>query len=132
MQLEFSSYVAGDEDYSGFEYSLLGNLSEVRIVYLNRFVQEVSGYFKLLIVFLTFILLPGVLLSACCDSLQIVGYFIGLVPTGSRSVVILKDQMTNSEKWFSRADIEGSPAVKLDLTLTKPIIIMPRRTDSLE
>jgi vacuolar protein sorting-associated protein 13A/C len=41
MQLVFTSYSADDEDYKGYEYSLFGNLSEVRIVYLNRFVQEV-------------------------------------------------------------------------------------------
>lgn len=41
LQLDFSSFNAADEDYSGYEYSLNGQLSEVRIVYLNRFVQEV-------------------------------------------------------------------------------------------
>lgn len=42
VQLDFSSFSPDDEDYCGYEYSLLGKLSEVRIVYLNRFVQEVS------------------------------------------------------------------------------------------
>lgn len=42
MQLEFSSFNADDEDYKGYDYSLLGQLSEVRIVYLNRFIQEVG------------------------------------------------------------------------------------------
>lgn len=41
LQLDFSSFNAADEDYSGYEYSLNGQLSEVRIVYLNRFVEEV-------------------------------------------------------------------------------------------
>jgi vacuolar protein sorting-associated protein 13A/C len=41
MQIDFSSYSVGDEDYRGYDYSLIGKLSEVRIVYLNRFVQEV-------------------------------------------------------------------------------------------
>ena len=41
MQLVFTSYSADDEDYKGYEYSLFGHLSEVRIVYLNRFIQEV-------------------------------------------------------------------------------------------
>lgn len=44
----------------------------------------------------------------------------------------MKDQGTNLEKWFTRSEIEGSPALKLDLSLKKPIILMPRRTDSLE
>lgn len=42
MQLLFSSFSSDDDDYEGYEYSLSGQLSEVRIVYLNRFIQEVS------------------------------------------------------------------------------------------
>lgn len=51
MQIDFSSYNVGDEDYCGYDYSLVGQLSEVRIVYLNRFVQEVgiSSLFSFLI-----------------------------------------------------------------------------------
>lgn len=41
LQLEFCSFNADDEDYEGYEYSLHGQLSEVRVVYLNRFIQEV-------------------------------------------------------------------------------------------
>ena len=41
VQIDFSSYNVGDEDYCGYDYSLVGQLSEVRIVYLNRFVREV-------------------------------------------------------------------------------------------
>ncbi|KAJ8763967.1 hypothetical protein K2173_003749 [Erythroxylum novogranatense] len=100
VELVFSSFNVDDEDYEGYEYSLFGQLSEVRLVYLNRFVQEV------------------------------VSYFTSLVPENSKSVVKLQDQVTNSEKWFTTSEIEGSPAFKLDLSLTKPIILMPRRTDS--
>lgn len=57
---------------------------------------------------------------------------MGLVPNNSKDVVKVNDQVTNSEKWFTTSEIEGSPAVKLDLSLRKPIILMPRRTDSLE
>ncbi|MQL82370.1 hypothetical protein Taro_014851 [Colocasia esculenta] len=102
VELEFSSFSVDDEDYEGFEYSLNGQLSEVRIIYLNRFVQEV------------------------------VSYFMGLAPSNSKGLVKLKDQVTDSEKWFTSSEIEGSPAVKLDLSLTKPIILMPRRTNSLD
>lgn len=42
VQLLFSSYSSDDEDYEGYDYSLIGKLSEVRIVYLNRFIQEVT------------------------------------------------------------------------------------------
>lgn len=57
---------------------------------------------------------------------------MGLVPNDSKDVVKLKDQVTDSEKWFTTSEIEGSPAIRLDLSLRKPIILMPRRTDSLE
>eukprot|EP01018_Ginkgo_biloba_P007916 Gb_35998 [translate_table: standard] len=100
VELEFFSFNPEDEDYEGFEYSLVGELSEVRFVYLNRFIQE------------------------------LIGYFMGLTPKESNSVVKLKDRMTNSEKCFTESEIEGLPALKLDLSLNKPIIVMPRRTDS--
>ncbi|XP_068635813.1 uncharacterized protein [Aristolochia californica] len=102
VELDFSSYSVDDEDYSGYDYSLSGQLSEVRIVYLNRFVQEV------------------------------ISYFVGLTPGNSKGRVKLQDHRTNSEKWFTTGEIEGSPALKLDLSLKKPIIVMPRRTDSLD
>lgn len=57
---------------------------------------------------------------------------MGLVPRDSKGVVQMKDQMTNSEKWFTTSEIEGSPALKLEVSLKKPIIVMPRHTDSPE
>ena len=65
-------------------------------------------------------------------NLKVVSYFMGLVPNNPKDVVKIKDQVTNSEKWFTTSEFEGSPAVKLDLSLRKPIILMPWRTDSLE
>ncbi|CAN1333900.1 Intermembrane lipid transfer protein VPS13 [Linum perenne] len=100
VELMFTSFSSDDDDYEGYEYSLVGKLSEVRFVYLNRFIQEVSSY------------------------------FMGLVPENANSVVKLKDQVTNSEKWFMTSEIEGSPALKLDLSLRNPIILMPRSTES--
>jgi len=100
VEIDFSSYNVGDEDYCGYDYSLVGQLSEVRIVYLNRFVQE------------------------------IISYFMGLVPKSSDAVVKLKDNKTNSEKWVSKTDMEGSPALKLDVSFSRPIIVMPRETNS--
>lgn len=102
VELVFSSFGVDDEDFNGYEYGLFGQLSEVRIVYLNRFIQEV------------------------------VSYFMGLIPKNSDGIVKYKDQATNSVKWFKTSEIEGSPAVKLELSLRKPIIVMPRRTDSLD
>ena len=40
-QFKFNSYSAEDDDYEGYDYSLQGRLSAVRIVFLYRFVQEV-------------------------------------------------------------------------------------------
>lgn len=102
VELVFSSFSVDDEDYEGYEYSLVGQFSEVRVVYLNRFIQEV------------------------------ISYFMGLVPSTPKDVVKISDQVTNSEKWFTTSEVEGSPAMKLDLSLRKPIILMPRRTDSLD
>lgn len=42
FQFKFSSYNTLDDDYDGYDYSLYGRLSAVRIVFLYRFVQEVS------------------------------------------------------------------------------------------
>lgn len=50
MQLNFSSFSTDDDDYMGYDYSLTGQFSEVRIVYLNRFVQEVSCWWIHIIV----------------------------------------------------------------------------------
>ncbi|KAI3453469.1 hypothetical protein Pfo_010132 [Paulownia fortunei] len=102
VELVFCSFSADDEDYEGYDYSLLGQLSEVRIVYLNRFLQEVLSY------------------------------FMGLVPNNSRDDIQIEDQVTNSEKWLTRSEIEGSPAVKLDFSLKKPIIVMPQKTNSFD
>ncbi|CAD6212089.1 unnamed protein product [Miscanthus lutarioriparius] len=100
VEIDFTSYNVGDEDYCGYDYSLVGQLSEVRIVYLNRFVRE------------------------------IISYFMGLVPKSSDAVVKLKDDETNSEKLVSKTDMKGSPALKLDVSFSRPIIVMPRETDS--
>ncbi|BBN04917.1 vacuolar protein sorting-associated protein 13A/C [Marchantia polymorpha subsp. ruderalis] len=100
VELEFLSFNKEDDDYEGYEYSIKGKLSELRIVYLNRFIQEISSY------------------------------FMGLVPQNSGYVVKLKDRFTDVEKFFTQSEIEGQPALKLGLSLSKPVIIMPRSTKS--
>lgn len=42
FQFTFNSYSVGDDDYEGYDFSLSGRLSAVRIIFLYRFVQEVS------------------------------------------------------------------------------------------
>lgn len=41
FQFTFNSYSIGDDDYEGYDFSLSGRLSAVRIIFLYRFVQEV-------------------------------------------------------------------------------------------
>lgn len=43
MQLEFVSFNEDDLDYEGYDFSVTGKLSEVRLVFLNRFIQEVCS-----------------------------------------------------------------------------------------
>lgn len=63
---------------------------------------------------------------------QIIAYFMGLVPQTSGYVMKLKDRASDYEKLFSQSEIEGQPSLKLDISLSKPIIIMPRGTYSTE
>ncbi|XP_024403056.1 uncharacterized protein [Physcomitrium patens] len=100
IELEFVSFNEDDLDYEGYDFSVTGKLSEVRLVFLNRFIQE------------------------------IIAYFMGLVPQTSGYVMKLKDRASDYEKLFSQSEIEGQPSLKLDISLSKPIIIMPRGTYS--
>lgn len=64
--------------------------------------------------------------------MQITAYFMGLVPQSSGYVMKLKDRASDYEKRFSQSEIQGQPSLKLDISLLKPIIIMPRGTYSAE
>ncbi|CAH1433632.1 unnamed protein product [Lactuca virosa] len=44
-QFSFESYSPKDDDYEGYNFSLSGKLSSIRIVFLNRFIQDVSFEF---------------------------------------------------------------------------------------
>ncbi|EFJ34969.1 hypothetical protein SELMODRAFT_82033 [Selaginella moellendorffii] len=74
-QLEFVSFNEDDDDYEGYEFSLSGQLSEVRVVYLHRFIQEISSY------------------------------FLGLVPADPGYIVKLKDKVGDAEKTFLELDV---------------------------
>ncbi|KAG0557949.1 hypothetical protein KC19_11G167800 [Ceratodon purpureus] len=100
IELEFVSFNEDDLDYEGYEFRVTGKLSEVRLVFLNRFIQEITSY------------------------------FMGLVPQSSGYVMKLKDRASDYEKRFSQSEIQGQPSLKLDISLSKPIIIMPRGTYS--
>ncbi|KAG7594430.1 Vacuolar protein sorting-associated protein 62 [Arabidopsis thaliana x Arabidopsis arenosa] len=96
IKFKFSSYSAGDDDYEGYDYSLSGKLSAVRIVFLYRFVQEVTAY------------------------------FMGLATPHSEEVIKLVDKVGGFEWLIQKDEMDGATAVKLDLSLDTPIIVVPR------
>ncbi|XP_024384462.1 uncharacterized protein [Physcomitrium patens] len=102
VELEFQSYNKDEDDYQGFDYSLSGKLSAVRIVFLYRFIQEITAY------------------------------FVALATPQTTQVVTVVDKVGGTEKLIQESDVEGSSAVKLDFSLDTPIIIMPRSSDSQE
>ncbi|EOA39345.1 hypothetical protein CARUB_v10012395mg [Capsella rubella] len=96
IKFKFSSYSAGDDDYEGYDYSLSGKLSAVRIVFLYRFVQEVTAY------------------------------FMGLATPHSEEVIKLVDKVGGFEWLIQKDEMDGATALKLDLSLDTPIIVVPR------
>ncbi|KAG0559465.1 hypothetical protein KC19_10G107200 [Ceratodon purpureus] len=102
VELEFQSYNKDEDDYQGYDYSLSGKLSAVRIVFLYRFIQEITAY------------------------------FVALATPQTSQVVSVVDKVGGTEKLIQQSDIGGSTAVKLDFSLDTPTIIMPRCSDSQE
>ncbi|XVF38939.1 hypothetical protein REPUB_Repub20aG0145800 [Reevesia pubescens] len=100
IKFKFSSFSAGDDDYEGYDYSLFGRLSAVRIVFLYRFVQEITVY------------------------------FMELTSPHTEEVIKLVDKVGDFEWLIQKSEIDGAAAVKLDLTLDTPIIIVPRNSMS--
>jgi vacuolar protein sorting-associated protein 13A/C len=102
LQLEFQSYNRDEEGYQGFDYSLSGRLSAVRLVFLYRFIQEITTY------------------------------FVALATPEAPHVVTVVDRVGGIEKLIQQADIRGASPVKLDFSLDTPIIIVPRCSNSRE
>uniref|UniRef100_A0A175YPS3 Uncharacterized protein n=1 Tax=Daucus carota subsp. sativus TaxID=79200 RepID=A0A175YPS3_DAUCS len=96
VQFIFNSYAAEDDDYEGYDYSLQCRLSAVRIVFLYRFVQEVTAY------------------------------FMELAAPHTEEVVEYVDKVGGFEWLIDKNEIDGASALKLDLSLDAPIIILPR------
>ncbi|CAL5415223.1 unnamed protein product [Camellia sinensis] len=102
IKFTFNSYSAEDDDYEGYDYSLQGRVSVVRIVFLYRFVQEITTY------------------------------FMELATPHTEEAIKLVDKVGGFEWLINKYEIDGSSALKLDLSLDTPIIIVPRnsmRTD---
>lgn len=95
VKLEFQSFNVDEEDYQGYDYSLGGRLSSVRIVFLYRFIQEV------------------------------ITYFTALSAPHTQQLTRVVDKVGGIEKLVPQSDIDGSPALKLNVFLETPIIIMP-------
>ncbi|KAF5752107.1 hypothetical protein HS088_TW01G00014 [Tripterygium wilfordii] len=100
IKFNFHSYSAEDDDYEGYDYSLSGRLSAVRIVFLYRFVQEVTAY------------------------------FMELATPHTEEAIKLVDRVGGFEWLIQKSEIDGAAALKLDLSLDTPIIIVPRNSVS--
>ncbi|XP_043726204.1 uncharacterized protein LOC122672780 isoform X2 [Telopea speciosissima] len=100
IKFTFNSYSAEDDDYEGYDYGLRGRLSAVRIVFLYRFVQEITSY------------------------------FMELATPHSEEAIKLVDKVGDFEWLIDKYEIDGASAIKLDLSLDTPIIIIPRDSKS--
>ncbi|KAK6160946.1 hypothetical protein DH2020_004327 [Rehmannia glutinosa] len=110
IQFTFNSYSIEDDDYEGYDYSLSGRLSAVRIVFLYRFVQEVVTLFRTT---------TGTLITA---------YFMELATPHSEEAIKLVDKVGGIEWLIQKYEVDGASAVKLDLSLDNPIIVVPRNS----
>ncbi|KAL7618287.1 hypothetical protein Lser_V15G01600 [Lactuca serriola] len=105
IQFSFESYSPEDDDYEGYNFSLSGKLSSIRIVFLNRFIQE------------------------------LVTYLVALAPPVSEEAIKFVDKVGGFEWLIKKYEMDGAAAMKLDLSLETPIIVVPRDsngTDFLE
>ncbi|KAM7259519.1 hypothetical protein ACFE04_015260 [Oxalis oulophora] len=105
IKFKFNSYSPEDSDYEGYDYSLCGRLSAVRIVFLYRFVQEITAY------------------------------FMELATPHTEEAIKLVDKVGDFEWLIQKYEIDGATALKLDLSLDAPIIIVPwnsLRTDFIQ
>ncbi|XP_031479692.1 uncharacterized protein LOC116250249 isoform X3 [Nymphaea colorata] len=100
IKFKFQSYNIGEDDYDGYDYSLSVRLSAVRIVFLYRFVQEIMAYFW------------------------------ELATPQTEEAIKLVDKVRGIEWLIQKYEIDGATALKLDLLLDTPIIIVPRNSRS--
>ncbi|XP_059444630.1 uncharacterized protein LOC132176414 [Corylus avellana] len=100
IKFKFNSYSVEDDDYEGYDYSLCGRLSAVRIVFLYRFVQEITAY------------------------------FMELATPHTEEAIKLVDKVGDFEWLIQKYEIDGAASLKLDLSLDTPMIIIPRNSMS--
>ncbi|XP_024542530.1 uncharacterized protein LOC9648284 isoform X1 [Selaginella moellendorffii] len=102
VEIEFQSFNRDDDDFEGCDYSLVGKFSAVRVVFLYRFIQEVAAY------------------------------FYALASPQTQQIITVFDAAGGTEKIMQQADMDGAPALRLNLSMDTPIIIMPRSSSSKE
>ncbi|WVZ75446.1 hypothetical protein U9M48_023496 [Paspalum notatum var. saurae] len=100
IKFTFQSYNVEDEDFDGHNYSLTGQLSAVRIVFLYRFVQEFTSY------------------------------FMELATPHTEEAIKFIDKVGGFEWLIQKYEMDGASAIKLDLSLDTPIIIVPKNSQS--
>ncbi|XP_077211040.1 calcium-dependent lipid-binding family protein isoform X2 [Tasmannia lanceolata] len=100
IKFKFQSYSSDDDDYDGHDYSLHGRLSAVRIVFLYKFVQEITAY------------------------------FMELATPHTEEAIRFVDKVGGFEWLIQKYEIDGASALKLDLSLDTPIIIVPQNSMS--
>lgn len=64
--------------------------------------------------------------------LQVTAYFMGLATPHTEEVIKLVDKVGDLEWLIQKYEIDGASAIKLDLSLDTPIIIVPRNSMSKE
>ncbi|KAH6816807.1 calcium-dependent lipid-binding family protein [Perilla frutescens var. frutescens] len=98
IQFAFISYSVGDDDYEGYDYSLSGRLSAVRIIFLYRFVQEITAY------------------------------FMELATPRAEEAIQLVDKVAGIEWLIQKYEVDGASAIRFNLTLENPIIVVPQNS----
>jgi hypothetical protein len=101
--LHVESYDPGEDEYSGYDYSLCVRLAAVRTVVLYRFIQEITAY------------------------------FVDLAPAGGVvETAQIRETVAGVEHWIQQSDVKGQPAISLDVQIEKPLIVMPESSGSRE
>lgn len=64
--------------------------------------------------------------------MQITTYFMELAPPHTEDAIKLVDKVGGIEWLIQKYEIDGAPAIKLDLSLDTPLIIIPKNSTSKE
>lgn len=59
-------------------------------------------------------------------------YFVGLAPRDPGAMVALRQGMSEVDRFFTQSEIEGLPAVRLEVVFSNPVIMLPKHSHSNE